>query len=516
MFPNVGIHYRHRIMNTFAKVGNVSDFFRRWGNEFKAAVTLDADGIMPVETMITLARTMEGNDNVGSLQSSLRDIGSRSFFGRWYSFQIALYVPLTLSAESYLRLGGGYYYGHHGIIRSEAYVKHATLPILPVTKRFNLGKTNSHDIMEAYLYEGAGWETYILPQLVGFDQQVHSFIEYTIRENRWAVGSLVFFSLWRYKNFSLYGKLSMLNQAIGYANPLIGLIGIYFAFYSAYYMLEHPLIVSAIIARYKVIFLFGVLFVVAPVLFPYFLMVTYHKKKGSLKKVGGVAKFTFSYFFQIFLGLFLNIVKTFLMSRIFLQWCHGTKLTWQAQDREYRGAVPWEECFKFTWYIVATGLAFSYFTYCYIYPDMNFSLAFFTVFVFCAISLISMLFSPVIVRLTSRAFPWMERMQWMKHEWEGVDEPVIMHKTRKMTAWFKEQIAEDWSFEQALSDPYFALRHLAQCPSRPQKYAFWKDKLAGRNIQDLTRLEKLVVFRCRELWEMFMTKNFHVSKEKTQ
>ena len=60
-------------------------------------------------------------------------------------------------------------------------------------------------------------------------------------------------------------------------------------------------------------------------------------------------------------------------------------------------------------------------------------------------------------------------MQWMKHEWEGVDEPVIMHKTRKMTAWFKEQIAEDWSFEQALSDPYFALRHLAQCPSRPQK-----------------------------------------------
>ena len=30
-FPDVGIHYRHRIMNTFAKVGNTSDFFRRWG-----------------------------------------------------------------------------------------------------------------------------------------------------------------------------------------------------------------------------------------------------------------------------------------------------------------------------------------------------------------------------------------------------------------------------------------------------------------------------------------------------
>ena len=30
-FPDVGIHYRHRIMNTFAKIGNTSDFFRRWG-----------------------------------------------------------------------------------------------------------------------------------------------------------------------------------------------------------------------------------------------------------------------------------------------------------------------------------------------------------------------------------------------------------------------------------------------------------------------------------------------------
>ena len=30
-FPEIGIHYRHRIMNTFAKVGNTSDFFRRWG-----------------------------------------------------------------------------------------------------------------------------------------------------------------------------------------------------------------------------------------------------------------------------------------------------------------------------------------------------------------------------------------------------------------------------------------------------------------------------------------------------
>ena len=126
---------------------------------------------------------------------------------------------------------------------------------------------------------------------------------------------------------------------------------------------------------------------------------------------------------------------------------------------------------------------------------------------FTVIPIVALVFAPVVARFTSRTFPWMEKMGWLKHQWEGENEPLVVRETRNRTAWFEDQVSETYSFEQALSDPYFALRHLAQCPSRPQKYAFWKDKLAMRNIQDLTRLEKLVVFRCRELWEMFMTKN---------
>ncbi|MBO6037689.1 MAG: hypothetical protein J6P29_03930 [Acetobacter sp.] len=137
------------------------------------------------------------------------------------------------------------------------------------------------------------------------------------------------------------------------------------------------------------------------------------------------------------------------------------------------------------------------------------------VFFIFGMPLMAMVFAPVTVRLTSRTFPLMERMSWFKHQFEGENEYPVVRETRNMTGWFEKQIPEEWGFEQALSDPYFALRHLAQCPSRPQKYAFWKNKLAGRNIQDLTRLEKLVVFRCRELWEMFMTKNLNVAQEKT-
>ena len=132
------------------------------------------------------------------------------------------------------------------------------------------------------------------------------------------------------------------------------------------------------------------------------------------------------------------------------------------------------------------------------------------------IPICAMVFAPVSVRLSSRHFPYIDKMGWLKQQWSDENEHPVVRETRNRTAWFEDKVFETYSFEQALSDPYFALRHLAQCLSRPQKYAFWKDKLAGQNIQDLTRLEKLVVFRCRELWEMFMTKNFHVSKEKTQ
>ncbi|MBR2124142.1 MAG: hypothetical protein IJ934_03050 [Acetobacter sp.] len=143
------------------------------------------------------------------------------------------------------------------------------------------------------------------------------------------------------------------------------------------------------------------------------------------------------------------------------------------------------------------------------------SINYWIIFLWYGVPLIAMVFAPVLIHFTSRSFPLMEKMGWLKHQWAGENEHPVLRETRNMTSWFEEQIPEEWGFEQALSDPYFALRHLALCPSRPQKYAFWKDKLAGRNIQDLTRLEKLVVFRCRELWEMFMTKNLDVSKEKT-
>ncbi|MBQ5479109.1 MAG: hypothetical protein IIT66_02715, partial [Acetobacter sp.] len=64
------------------------------------------------------------------------------------------------------------------------------------------------------------------------------------------------------------------------------------------------------------------------------------------------------------------------------------------------------------------------------------------------------------------------------------------------------------SFDAAIADPWFALRHMVSIPYKPKKYAFWKDKVQHKNIEELTRLEKLVVLRCRELWEMFFLKEY--------
>ena len=161
---------------------------------------------MPAETMVTLDRIVEGGDNIGILQVPPRDIRSPSFFGRWLSFRDSYCICLILAAESYFRLGGDFYYGHHAIVRSEAFTKYCNLPILQATRQIKPGKPVCHDVLESLLLEGAGYTVYLLPHLVVFDLQLHSIIHWAIRGNRWASGTYDWFAVWRYKIF-----LSMAN-----------------------------------------------------------------------------------------------------------------------------------------------------------------------------------------------------------------------------------------------------------------------------------------------------------------
>ena len=521
-FPDVEIHYRHRIVNTFAKVGNTTDFFRRWGNYCKFVVMLDADASIPGETMSTLARTIEGDENIGFIQVSLSDIPSTTLYGR-YRCSTRIAAPVYVASDYYFKLARGSFFGHNAILRTEAITKCCALPILKKSGPFMHGKPTSHDVFEYLLMEGAGYTSWILPSLVSYDDELQNHIDAMKREHRWFVGNMNWLRLWRYKNLSSFGKFHLLLVAFTYCIVIPGLLLVLLSYYGIYYALRHAMLVQAMLHHFKNIAEFSTVYFLSAMLSPFFVTIFYVHKSYGLKRVGGLFKLLFSFLFRFILGTFLSFVDMFFILYFLYNWVRGYEMIWEAQNRE-KTLCSWTEIFQCKPIIMAMvfGLGLLYFFLNYISPlateenlqTLGLGKSFYFWF---TIPIISCLCAPLTVRLTSYSFPWMQRMGWLMHQYEREeDQAFVVKNMRKMTKWFGTQVAEDWSFEQALSDPYFALRHLAQCPSRPQKYAFWKDKLAGRNIQDLTRLEKLVVFRCRELWEMFMTKNFHVSKEKTQ
>ena len=480
---------------------------------------LDGDSIMPAETMVTLARTMEGNDTIGLIQSINYEIHSGTLLGKLRSYGHNLGNLLAPSARYYFRIARGVFRGHNAILRTEAMMQHCNLPVLSKYGPFPAGKPKSHDFIEAFLLEGAGYEVWELPTLVAFDDQIHNLLDAMKREARWIYGALDWLRFFRLKKLSSFGKMSLFVYSVNYFNAVTGLIFFVMSYLGLYYMVHYPLMIHMIMFRYHNIFMWSfyifVFSMVTAVALP--LIALWKKYRTSVSMV----KSLYSFLLGGLINITMSPIGMILINCILWSWLKGKVLVWGSQNRTER-VLSWDECVKSLWIVSVCGLVCAYFLSIYIFPYftprvqklLGFSLSSFVYFI-CA-PVVAMVFAPVTVRFTSRSFPLMEKMGWFKHQFEGENEPLVVRETRNMTGWFEKQIPEEWGFEQALSDPYFALRHLAQCPSRPQKYAFWKNKLAGRNIQDLTRLEKLVVFRCRELWEMFMTKNFDVSKEKLQ
>ncbi|MFX7507309.1 glycosyltransferase, partial [Acinetobacter baumannii] len=53
------IFYRHRRRRVKRKSGNLDDFCRRWGADYRYMVVLDADSVMTGECLTKLTRLME-------------------------------------------------------------------------------------------------------------------------------------------------------------------------------------------------------------------------------------------------------------------------------------------------------------------------------------------------------------------------------------------------------------------------------------------------------------------------
>ena len=64
------IFYRRRKVRIHKKSGNVADFCRRWGSQYKYMIIFDADSLMEGDLLVRMVNVMEAREDIGILQTA--------------------------------------------------------------------------------------------------------------------------------------------------------------------------------------------------------------------------------------------------------------------------------------------------------------------------------------------------------------------------------------------------------------------------------------------------------------
>lgn len=188
--PGLGIYYRWRQRRTKKKAGNVADFCRRWGRDYRYMVVLDADSVMSGEALLAMVRLMEAHPKSGIIQTAPRSCGHDSLHARVQQFAGRVTGALFSAGLRYWQLGESHYWGHNAILRVEPFMKHCALASLPGTGGLS-GAILSHDFVEAALMRRAGYEVWLVPDIEGsFEQPPPHLIDELQRDRRWCQGNL--------------------------------------------------------------------------------------------------------------------------------------------------------------------------------------------------------------------------------------------------------------------------------------------------------------------------------------
>ena len=184
------IFYRWRRRRTRRKAGNVADFCRRWGRNYRYMVVLDADSIMHGDTLLSLVRLMEQHPRAGLVQTLPQGFGHGTVHARLQQFGNRVTGRLFALGMAYWQLGESHYWGHNAILRIEPFMRHCGLGLLPGRGGLS-GEILSHDFVEAALMRRASYEVWLAPQLGGsWEQHPANLLEELQRDRRWCQGNL--------------------------------------------------------------------------------------------------------------------------------------------------------------------------------------------------------------------------------------------------------------------------------------------------------------------------------------
>jgi membrane glycosyltransferase len=215
------IFYRKRRQAINRKSGNVADFLRRWGRNYRYMVVLDADSLMTGQSLVQLVALMEKNLAVGIIQTAPRIVNGETLYSRVQQFANRLYSPLFLAGLNYWHQQDGNYWGHNAIIRVQPFIDHCCLPDLPGREPFG-GQILSHDFVEAALMRRAGWQVWIASDIEGsYEEGPPTLIDSAKRDRRWCQGNMQHSWLLFAHGFRPVNRTHLFLGIMGYvASPL--------------------------------------------------------------------------------------------------------------------------------------------------------------------------------------------------------------------------------------------------------------------------------------------------------
>ncbi|HEY1898686.1 MAG TPA: glucans biosynthesis glucosyltransferase MdoH, partial [Steroidobacteraceae bacterium] len=211
------IFYRRRAQNVGRKSGNIADFVRNWGAAYTHMIVLDADSVMSGKSLVTLARLMDANPEVGIMQTAPLPVGRDTLFARMVQFGARLNGPMLSSGLAFWQMGEANYWGHNAIIRLQAFASHCDLPRLAGKAPLG-GEILSHDFVEAAFMRRAGYKVWLVPDVMGSWEELPSnIIDFAARDRRWAQGNLQHMKVLIMPQLHWLNRLHMITGILSYA-----------------------------------------------------------------------------------------------------------------------------------------------------------------------------------------------------------------------------------------------------------------------------------------------------------
>lgn len=351
------IFYRWRRNRIKRKSGNIADFCRRWGGDYRYMVILDADSVMSGDCLATLVRRMEANPDAGIIQTAPCAAGRETLHARIQQFASRVYGPLFTAGLHFWQLGEAHYWGHNAIIRVAPFIRHCALGRLP-RRGGGSQEILSHDFVEAALMRRAGWGVWIAYDLPGsYEELPPNLLDELKRDRRWCQGNLINSRLFladgvhaAHRAVFATGVMAYLSAPLWFLFLLMAtaLLAIHTLVPPRYFI--HPYQLFPIWPEWSVegaTMLFGA--TAALLIAPKFLAALFAALRGAAR-FGGVPRLLFSTLAEIAYSMLLAPIRMLFHTQFVAAALAGWHAAWKSPPREDAETGWGEACRRHGWH----------------------------------------------------------------------------------------------------------------------------------------------------------------------